>query len=335
MAARGYLSIDDKHLSKHYHSVDHAWVDLLEALFGKGSEQPSRAGKTLELLNYQFTLSAAGAEKTALTNPVRELDPSYAAAETVWYLSGDGRIDALLPHAPSYKKYVGGDVAYGAYGPRVMPVLPLVVARLRRDMDSRQAYVPIWRPEDAAWEGLDVPCTLGLHYQVRSGELWATTYMRSNDAWLGWPYDVFAFTSLQRLVAEAVGVRVGPYTHCAASVHLYERDWGKAELAKDRCPEMVSAHDWRDDVAPDQVFRYVKQAVENEKWMRRASEPHEDHVVAIMTANSKHQMLRDLVGLTWSKVLPDYPTTNLKSPSLRLLYDRRQARCSSSKALTT
>jgi thymidylate synthase len=48
--------------------------------------------------------------------------------------------------------------------------------------------------------------------------------MRSNDIWLGVPYDYFVFTSLQTKMAMELGVDVGEYTHFAGSLHLYKRD---------------------------------------------------------------------------------------------------------------
>ena len=54
-----------------------------------------------------------------------------------------------------------------------------------------------------------------------------TTYMRSNDLWMGFPYDVFQFTCLQTLLAMELDVELGTYTHVAGSLHLYERDYAK------------------------------------------------------------------------------------------------------------
>jgi thymidylate synthase len=54
------------------------------------------------------------------------------------------------------------------------------------------------------------------------------TSMRSNDAWLGLPHDVFAFTMIQELVARSLGVELGEYRHSVGSLHLYERDEKKA-----------------------------------------------------------------------------------------------------------
>ena len=55
-----------------------------------------------------------------------------------------------------------------------------------------------------------------------------TVYMRSNDIWMGLPYDVFSFTCMQILLAFKLGVGIGTYTHHAASLHLYKRDYDTA-----------------------------------------------------------------------------------------------------------
>ena len=47
------------------------------------------------------------------------------------------------------------------------------------------------------------------------------THMRSNDAYLGLPHDVFSFTMLQEIAARELGVGLGEYTHSVASLHLY------------------------------------------------------------------------------------------------------------------
>ena len=48
---------------------------------------------------------------------------------------------------------------------------------------TRQAYLPVWFPEDlyAAMEPRRVPCTLGYHFIMRNGQLDVTYYIRSCD----------------------------------------------------------------------------------------------------------------------------------------------------------
>jgi hypothetical protein len=53
--------------------------------------------------------------------------------------------------------------------------------------------------------------------------------MRSNDIWLGTPYDVTMFTQLQLSMARALKMFVGTYRHHVGSLHIYERDIPAAE----------------------------------------------------------------------------------------------------------
>ena len=49
------------------------------------------------------------------------------------------------------------------------------------------------------------------------------TYMRSNDAYVGLPHDIFAFTMLQELIARSIDAELGSYHHMAGSLHLYDK----------------------------------------------------------------------------------------------------------------
>lgn len=57
-----------------------------------------------------------------------------------------------------------------------------VVNQLARGPLTRQAFLPIWFPEDTgAVHGKRVPCTLGYHFMIRNNTLQITYYMRSCD----------------------------------------------------------------------------------------------------------------------------------------------------------
>jgi thymidylate synthase len=74
----------------------------------------------------------------------------------------------------------------------------------------------------------DVPCTLGYRFFLRGNRLHMHTTMRSQDLWLGFPYDVFTATILQELMAEWIGAELGQYRHSVDSLHLYAKHWEPA-----------------------------------------------------------------------------------------------------------
>ena len=82
---------------------------------------------------------------------------------------------------------------------------------------------------DREFTAKDIACATSMQFLLRENKLHAVIYMRSNDAFLGFPYDVFLFTMLQELLASELTVPIGNYYHCVASFHLYEKNITAAE----------------------------------------------------------------------------------------------------------
>lgn len=149
-------------------------------------------------------------------------------------LSGSDALDFIGHYIPEYKKLTDdGLTIYGAYGPRMFGKRPndqlaRVISSLKSKPDSRQAVVQLFDRRDTLKYHSDVPCTCTMQFVIRNRRLHMLTSMRSNDAWLGLPHDVFAFTMIQELVARSLGVELGEYRHSVGSLHLYERDDKKA-----------------------------------------------------------------------------------------------------------
>src|SRR6185437_1604974 len=78
-------------------------------------------------------------------------------------------------------------------------------------------------------ETKDVPCTLTLQFFIRLGRLHTIVTMRSSDAFLGFPYDIYNFSMIGNTLAGELGVEVGTTTMQLGSFHLYERDWEAAK----------------------------------------------------------------------------------------------------------
>jgi hypothetical protein len=72
---------------------------------------------------------------------------------------------------------------------------------------TRQAYLPVWFPEDltAANKGERVPCTLGYHFMLRGGELNMTYFIRSCDLIRYLMDDVYMACRLVQWVWEKLG----------------------------------------------------------------------------------------------------------------------------------
>lgn len=99
------------------------------------------------------------------------------------------------------------------------------MSKLRKHEGTRQAVITLWDPNLDNVKGKnDYPCTVALGFTRHDENLSAHVTMRSNDVWLGLPYDMFQFTQLQLTLCNILGLRPGTYTHTAWSMHLYDRD---------------------------------------------------------------------------------------------------------------
>jgi len=155
--------------------------------------------------------------------------------EFLWYLSGTDDLKFVQYYIPIYGKFSDdGKTVFGAYGPRLISLngevnqIQNVIQTLKNKPHSRRAVIQLFRGEDLAADLVqrreDLPCTCTMQFLVRGVELHMMVMMRSNDAFMGLPHDVFAFTMLQELVARSLGLEVGQYKHAVGSLHLYASD---------------------------------------------------------------------------------------------------------------
>lgn len=152
--------------------------------------------------------------------------PFSAIGELLWYLSKSDRLDFIEPYVPKYKVDAVDGKLPGAYGPRLYKMrnvdqIQSVCDLLRRKRTSKRAVIQLFNSEDLAGDS-EVPCTTTLQFHQRNQQLRMSVTMRSNDAFLGLPHDVFCFTMLQELIARHLGVELGEYIHHVGSMHVYD-----------------------------------------------------------------------------------------------------------------
>lgn len=124
----------------------------------------------------------------------REKKFSHTYPERFWPKSANS--DEIMQFPNGRKAEVNTGIRY-AYGD-----LQDVVNLLDKSPMTRQAYLPVWFPEDTGnVMGERVPCTLGYHFQIRDGELNCTYLMRSCDFFRHFKDDVYMAGRLMLWVA--------------------------------------------------------------------------------------------------------------------------------------
>lgn len=110
-----------------------------------------------------------------------------------------------------------------------------VVEQLVRNPQTRQAYLPIWFPEDTgAVQGQRVPCTLGYHFLSRGGRMEIVYYIRSCDLLRHFTDDVYmACRLLQWVVGKlrehGINATASSLIMHISSLHVFRGDYLRME----------------------------------------------------------------------------------------------------------
>tara|TARA_R100001463_G_scaffold47672_2_gene96697 strand:+ start:111 stop:857 length:747 start_codon:yes stop_codon:yes gene_type:complete len=212
-------------------NINTVWQKLIKDLIKEVGTYSPRGSATKEILGYQTIIDMSN---PFLDIPKRNLGKNFRFAEAAWILSGDNRVKTIAPYSKMISIFSDDGVRFfGSYGPKIIDQISYVVDTLNKDEQSRQAVINIWREKPGPSK--DIPCTCSLQFLIRNKMLHCVATMRSSDAWLGWPYDVFNFTCvsiytlLQLKHLHNKIYAIGNLTLNAGSQHLYDKNW---ELAR-------------------------------------------------------------------------------------------------------
>lgn len=155
---------------------------------------------------------------------------SHTYAERFWpKYANRNPLGELTTEAKSHGLHKGIRYNYGD--------LTDVIKLLAKDPHTRQAYLPIWFPEDTGVvHGERVPCTLGYHFLMRNNTLDLFYTIRSCDFYRHFRDDLYLAIRLLIFVLEKARaynqtaweyVEVGKLTFWAGSLHMFIADYQK------------------------------------------------------------------------------------------------------------
>ncbi|QYJ67720.1 thymidylate synthase [Flavobacterium litorale] len=216
--------------------------DILNSLLDISTNVTASKGKNSEIFGVLLKLKNPLAR---ISRTETKGKPFSALGELLWYLSGSNELSFIQYYIKYYSDCSDdGKTIQGAYGPRIFNMhdkfnqLENVIKLLKENPQSRRAVISLFDASDLEMFydskenkrrlSKDIPCTCFLQFTVRSNKLNLYVSMRSNDAYVGLPHDIFCFTMIQELVAKSLQYDMGEYYHSVSSLHLYEKDYQKA-----------------------------------------------------------------------------------------------------------
>lgn len=101
-----------------------------------------------------------------------------------------------------------------------------LIQQLKDNPLTRQAYLPIWFPEDtlAAKHKQRVPCTLGYYFWISEGKLFCNYIIRSCDVLRHFRNDVYLTCRLLQYIAKSINTKVGEVSLFIFNLHLFKND---------------------------------------------------------------------------------------------------------------
>ena len=195
-----------------------------------GVTMDSRNG-IVETIPEPVLFSLSDPRQRVLDYPVRDCNPFFHIAETVWMLGGSDDVRFVEKFNKRYREYAdpGEDYVWGAYGHRWrqhfgIDQIRQAIYQLRNNPDSRQVVIQMWDAHKDLNEEPhnDRPCNTQIMFRTQKTKLDMLVTNRSNDlVWGALGANVVHFTYLHELVANAIGYDVGTYRVLTNNLHVY------------------------------------------------------------------------------------------------------------------
>lgn len=180
-------------------------------------------------------------------NKIRSSPSRYIAGEYLWYFSGTNNplwIERNFKKAGEFwsKLHNNDGTVNSAYGNLIFTETNTygftqykwALESLKRDKDTRQAFMHFNKPHHQYFENKDQVCTLSALFHIRKNKLNMIITMRSNDIIRGFITDFAFFNMLQQqmhlhLKKYYPELKIGSYTHISHSMHLYSEHYELVE----------------------------------------------------------------------------------------------------------
>lgn len=217
------------------------WTELVVRGVRFGRPVQLRNGPRLELLN----------ARAVITDPREETPEALARHGLRAELLAAYQESVLEPRLPDAVSYTYGNRLRGHFpqGPAGADTLQTVIETLRARPESRRGYIALWDtaldlPADETQDGA-APCLATLAFRRHEEQLTLTATFRSHNLLTAWMQNVYGLIAIQRHVASALDVTVGPLTVISHSLGI---DPSNPRFALAR----TLARDWRRDEDRDQ-----------------------------------------------------------------------------------
>ncbi len=229
---------------------EYQYLGLLRELLDCGIYREGRNGGTYSLFGRQMRFDLQQGFPLLTTKKVHF---KSIVAELLWMLRGDTNNQALTDQGVTiWDEWADADGELGRiYGAQwrdwrgtnaegflcSVDQITALIEGLKADPHSRRHVVSAWQPAELDQMALP-PCHYAFQAYVAEGRFSLAVVMRSNDFFLGAPFNIAQYALLTHLLAREVDLEVGELVYTMHDVHLYANhvEQAREQLAREPRP---------------------------------------------------------------------------------------------------
>ena len=221
------------------------YLDLMQHVLDHGVRKEDRTGVgTLSVFGHQMRFDLAAGFPLLTTKKMHLRSIIY---ELLWFLRGETNVGYLRDHNVTiWDEWAdaGGELgpvygrqwrSWAAADGQTIDQIAQVVARIRRNPDSRRHIVSAWNVGEIERMALP-PCHCLFQFYVAGGRLSCQLYQRSADIFLGVPFNIASYALLTQMMAQVTGYAPGEFVHTLGDAHLYLNHLEQARTQLGRTP---------------------------------------------------------------------------------------------------
>ena len=108
---------------------------------------------------------------------------------------------------------------------------------IKLDPNGRRHIISAWNPGELDQMALP-PCHALAQFYVNNNQLSCQLYQRSNDLFLGCPFNIASYALLTHMIAQVCDLDVGEFVHVTGDAHIYSNhvDQVKEQLSRELLP---------------------------------------------------------------------------------------------------
>lgn len=231
-----------------------AYFDLIKTVLNNGILKHNRTGiDTISYFSYLFRHDLADGFPLLTTKKMDGKLWNSIVHELLWFISGENHIRNLKQHTKIWDAWAdeNGDLdsAYGYYWRHFPSVkekmgyyksdssrevtnvdqLAYCIEQLKINPNNRRLVVSAWEPYNAQRSKLPA-CHLLYIFNVSNNRLCCHVTIRSNDLFLGFPFNLASYALLTHIIAQETNLEPGIISITSVDAHIYYVDEADTSL---------------------------------------------------------------------------------------------------------